>query len=167
MEKSLEELHTSVNSLEGRISHLERQTPDLGPAPSVVNEVITLRKDVKSILERGGSRPQIQGITLVQFAPPLPRGPTVERKAPSQGEISLKLAELESHLEQMGDNTRQTGGSLRAKRKTKKPITLYTPPSSDEESDDYSDDESSNVTVDRVPRKKYTKGESRRGLKGL
>ena len=151
VEKSLEALHTSVNSLEERISHLEKQNPDLGPAPSVFNGVITLRKDVNSILEKGGSRPQIQGITPVQFAPPLPRGQSVERKSPSQGEISLKLAELESRLEKMENSTRQTGVSLRAKRKTKKPIRLDAPPSSDEESDDSSDDESSNVTVDRGP----------------
>ena len=163
MEKSLEELHTSVNSLEERIPYLEKQNPDLGPAPSVVNEVITLRKDVNSISEKGGSQPQIQGITPVQFAPPLPRGQTVERKTPSQGEISLNLADLESRSEKMEDSARQTGGSLRAKRKTKKPIRLETPPSSDEESDDFSDDESSDVTVDRVPRKKYTKRESQRG----
>ena len=31
VEKSLEELHTSVNSLEERISHLEKQNPDLPP----------------------------------------------------------------------------------------------------------------------------------------
>ena len=72
----------------------------------------------------------------------------------TQGEISLNLAELESRLEKMEDSTRQTGVSLRAKRKTKKPIRLDTPPSSDEESDDSSDDESSDVTVDRVPRQK-------------
>ena len=167
VEKSLEELHTSVNSLEERIYHLEKQNPDLGPAPSVVNEVITLRKDVNSILEKGGSRPQNQGFTPVQFAPPLPRSQAVERKAPSQGETSLNLADLESRLERMEDSTRHTGGSPRAKRKTKKPIRLDTPPSRDEESDDSSDDESSDVTVDRVPRKKYKKGESHRGLKVL
>ena len=33
VEKSLEKLHTSVNSLEERISHLEKQNSDLGPAP--------------------------------------------------------------------------------------------------------------------------------------
>ena len=67
----------------------------------------------------------------------------------------------------MEDNTCQTGGSVRARRKTKKPIRLDTPPSSDEESDDSSDDDSSDVTVDRVPRKKFTKGESHQGLKVL
>ena len=67
----------------------------------------------------------------------------------------------------MEDSTRQTGVSLRAKRKTKKPIRLDIPPSSAEESDESSDDESSDVTVDRVSRKKYAKGESHRGLKVL
>ena len=153
MKKSLEELHTSVNSLEERISHLEKQNPEFGPAPFVVNEVITLRKDVNSILEKGGSRPQIQGITPVQFAPPLPRGQTVERKTPFKGEISLNLADLESRLEKMEYSTVQIGASLRAKRNTKKPIRLDTPPPSDEESDESSDDESSDVTVDRVPRR--------------
>ena len=57
VENYLEELHTSVNSLEELISHLEKQNPDLGPAPSVLNEVITLRKGENSILEKGGSRP--------------------------------------------------------------------------------------------------------------
>ena len=61
VEKFLEELHTSLNSLEERLSHLEKQNPDLGPAPSVVNEMITLRKDVNSVLEKGGSRPQNAG----------------------------------------------------------------------------------------------------------
>ena len=112
----------SVNSLERRISHMEKQNSDLGPAPSVVNEVMTLCKDVNSILEKSRSRPQIQGITLVQFALPLPRGKAVERKTPSQGEISLNFAELESRLEKMEDSTHQTGASLRAKRQTKKPI---------------------------------------------
>ena len=109
----------------------------------------------------------MQGITRVQFALPLPRGQTVERKTPSQGEISLNFADLESRLEKMEDSTRHTGGSLRAKRKTKKPIRLDTPPSSDEESNNSSEDESSDVKVDRVPRKNYTKGESNRGLKVL
>ena len=79
---------------------------------------------------------------------------------------------MESSLEKIEDSTGPTGGaasrgSLRAKHKTEKPIRLGTPPSSDEEIDDSSDEESSDVTVDRVPRKKYTKGESHRGLKVL
>ena len=132
-----------------------------------MNEAITHREGVNSISEKNGSRPQIQGIRPAQFALHFPRCQTVERKTPSQGEISLNLADLESRLEKMEDSTRHTGGSLRAKRKKKKPIRLDTPLSSHEESDDSSHDDSSDVTVDRLPRKKYTKGESHRGLKVL
>ena len=78
MEKSLKESPTSVNSPEERTSNLEKPNPALGPAPSVMNEVISLRKDVNSYLEKSGSRVQTQGMAPLQFVPPLLRGRNVE-----------------------------------------------------------------------------------------
>ena len=67
----------------------------------------------------------------------------------------------------MEESTRQFGGPLRAKRKTKKHSILDMSPSSDEESDYSSDDEGSDVTVDWIPRKTYEMGESLGGLNVL